>query len=85
MTGNYTEGSSASLTVGIGGAASGNEYGQLNVNGSATLAGSVNATTDSGFTPSAGDSFPIVNYASETGARQPLRTSPASTAPLSIL
>ena len=48
-------------------AASGNEYGQLAITGSATLAGSVNATTASGFTPTAGDSFPIVTYASETG------------------
>ena len=67
VNGNYTQGSSASLTIGIGGASSGNEYGQLNVTGSATLAGSVNASTASGFTPSAGDSFPIVTYASETG------------------
>ena len=67
VDGNYTQGSSASLTIGIGGASSGNEYGQLNVTGSAALAGSVNASTASGFTPSAGDRFPIVTYASETG------------------
>ena len=67
MNGNYTQGSSASLTIGIGGASSGNEYGQLAITGSATLAGSVNASTASGFTPTAGDSFPIVTYASETG------------------
>ena len=67
VNGNYTQGSSASLTIGIGGAASGNEYGQLAITGSATLAGSVNASTASGFTPAAGDSFPIVTYASETG------------------
>ena len=67
MNGNYTQGSSASLTIGIGGSSSGNEFGQLAVTGSATLAGSVNASTASGFTPAAGDSFPIVTYASETG------------------
>ena len=67
MNGNYSQGSAGSLTVGIGGAASGNEYGQLAITGSATLAGSVNASTASGFTPAAGDSFPIVTYASETG------------------
>jgi len=67
VNGSYSQGSAGSLTVGIGGATSGNEYGQLNVTGSATLAGAVNASTASGFTPSAGDSFPIVTYASETG------------------
>ncbi len=67
VNGNYSQGSAGSLTIGIGGATSGNEYGQLNVAGSATLAGSVNASTASGFTPSAGASFPIVTYASETG------------------
>jgi len=67
VDGNYSQGSSATLTIGIGGSLSGNDFGQLNVTGSATLAGSVNATTPSNFTPAAGDSFPIVTYASETG------------------
>ena len=65
--GNYTQASSASLTIGVGGATSGNEYGQLAVTGSATLAGSVDASTPAGFTPTVGESFPIVTYASETG------------------
>jgi hypothetical protein len=67
VNGNYTQGSSASLNVGIGANPSGNEYGQFAISGSATLAGSVNASTVSGFTPAAGNSFPIVTYASETG------------------
>ena len=67
VNGNYSQGSAGSLTFGIGGAASGNEYGQLAISGSATLAGSVNASTASGFTPTAGARFPIVTYASETG------------------
>jgi RHS repeat-associated protein len=67
VAGGYTQGSSASLTMGIGSAASGNEYGQLAITGIATLAGSVNATLASGFSPVAGTSYPIVTYASETG------------------
>ena len=67
VNGKYAQGTTASLTIGIGGASSGNEYGQLNVTGAATLAGSVNASTASGFTPTAGNSYPIVTYASETG------------------
>ncbi len=68
VNGKYAQGTAASLTIGIGGASSGNEYGQLNVTGAATLAGSVNASMASGFTPTAGNSYPIVTYASETGA-----------------
>ncbi len=39
VNGSYTQGASASLTIGIGGTSSGNDYGQLNVTGTATLAG----------------------------------------------
>ena len=67
VSGNYTQTSSASLTVGIGGTTSTSQYGQLAITGGATLAGSVNASTPSGFTPSAGTSYPIIIYASETG------------------
>jgi hypothetical protein len=38
VNGNYSQGPAGSLTVGGGGVSSGNEYGQLNVAGSATLA-----------------------------------------------
>ncbi len=67
VNGNYTQGASASLTIGMGGAPSGSEYGQLAIAGAADLAGAVNASTASGFTPAAGDNFPVVTYASETG------------------
>ncbi len=67
VAGNFTQGSSGSITIGLGGAAAGNEYGQLAITGTAALAGSVNATTASGFLPAAGASFPIITYASETG------------------
>jgi YD repeat-containing protein len=67
VKGNDTQGSSASLTIGIGGASSGNAYGQLAITGSATLAGSVNAALASGFSPAAGNSYPIVTCASQTG------------------
>ncbi len=67
VNGNYTQSASASLTVGIGGVASGNDFGQLAVTGSAVLGGSVSASTASGFTPTLGETFPIVTYASETG------------------
>ena len=65
--GNYSQSSPASLTVGIGSTSSVQQYGQLNLTGSATLAGSVNASIASDFSPRAGDSLPIVTYAGETG------------------
>ena len=67
VAGNFTQGSSGSITIGLGGASAGNEYGQLAITGTAALAGSVNATTASGFSPAAGVSFPIIAYASQTG------------------
>ena len=67
VNGNFTQSDFASITIGIGGASSGNQYGQLAITGAATLAGSVNASLASGFSPSVGTSFPIVTYASETG------------------
>jgi RHS repeat-associated protein len=68
VEGDYTQAASGSLTIGLGGASSGNQYGQLAITGSAALAGSVNAITANGFTPTAGDSFPIMKYGSQTGA-----------------
>ena len=68
VSGTYTQASSGSLTIGLGGVSAGNNYGELAITGSAALAGSISATAASGFAPSAGQSFPIITYASETGA-----------------
>jgi hypothetical protein len=67
VKGAYTQGPSASLTIGLASGSSGSTFGQLAVTGSAALAGSVLASTTIGFMPAASDNFPIVSYSSETG------------------
>ncbi len=44
-----------------------NNFGQINVGGSAALAGTFGAYFTGGYLPVAGNSFPVVTYASETG------------------
>ena len=71
IAGNYTQQApGAAFNVELGGTTAGTQYDQLNVTGvssSATLAGVLNVTLVNGFTPSAGDSFTIMSYPSETG------------------
>jgi len=63
----YTQGAAGSLDIEIGGTALIPGCGQLNIGGSSTLAGTLNVTL-SGFTPSEGDTFQVMTYASHTGA-----------------
>ncbi len=67
VNGMYTQGSSASLTIGLGGSSSGTEFGELAATGTALLGGTVIASVVAGYTPAPGDSFPIVTYANESG------------------
>jgi hypothetical protein len=62
----YTETSSASQVIGIGGTVPGSGYGQIAFS-SATFAGSFNVTLLNGFRPNAGDSFSVLSYPSLTG------------------
>jgi hypothetical protein len=62
----YTETSSASQVIGIGGTTPGSGYGQIAFS-SATFAGSFNVTLLNGFRPSPGDSFSVLSYPSITG------------------
>ena len=63
----YTQGSSATLAVDIGGSSVSGQFGQLAITGSAALAGTVNITFINGYSPTAGDNYPITTYTSETG------------------
>ena len=65
--GTYTQGSGGVLNINIGGSTAGSGYGQLNVTGAAALAGTLNITTVNGFGPTKGQTFSVLNYASETG------------------
>jgi hypothetical protein len=67
VVGNFTQGASQPLTFDIGGTPASGDFGQLNATGTATLAGSISASFVNGFSPTAGNNYSIVTYASQTG------------------
>jgi len=67
ITGNYTQLSTATMSSFIGGTAVGTQYSQLQVGGTATLAGTLTVTLASGFTPVVGSTFTILTAGSVTG------------------
>jgi hypothetical protein len=68
IDGNYTQTSPGILNLRIGGTTAGNNgYDQLNITGSAALAGTLNVSLINGFSPSSGDVYQIVTFASESG------------------
>jgi hypothetical protein len=66
FVGNYTQGANGSLTFDIGGTSPG-QYDQLNVSGRAQLNGLMTVDLLHGFVPQIGNSFDIMNFASESG------------------
>ena len=67
ITGNYTQLASGVLNIDLGGLTAGSQFDQLAVTGTATLDGTLNVDLIGGFTPSPGDTFQIMTYASSTG------------------
>jgi hypothetical protein len=70
ITGNYSQSTSSGtgiLNIDIGGSTAGSGFDQLNITGSATLAGSLNLQLIGGFAPSLGTSFKIMTFASRVG------------------
>ncbi len=65
---NFTLAPGGQLDVGVGGYSPGSGFSQLNVTGQLTLGGALDVTLLGGFIPALGDSFPIINYGSVTGA-----------------
>ena len=63
----YTQSATGTLQVRIAGTAPGTGFGQLHVDGTAALAGTLRIVTASGFTPAEGNSFRIVDAGSRTG------------------
>ena len=57
VNGNYQQGSGGVLNVEIGGTTAGTQYDQLNVSGTATLAGTLNVTLINGFGPGGTEKF----------------------------
>jgi hypothetical protein len=67
VSGNFTQGSSSTLEIQLGGVPSSVNFGKLAVTGTATFAGTLTATLVNGYVPTTGDTFPIVTYASRSG------------------
>jgi uncharacterized membrane protein len=72
VKGNYTQGTTATLDLQLGGAPAVGQFGQLAVTGSAALAGIFQAHVVHGYSPTAGDSFPAITFASSSGSFSPI-------------
>jgi hypothetical protein len=66
ISGDFSQGTGR-LNIELGGLTPGTDFDQLNVNGTATLAGTLNITLIGGFSPNAGDSFRILSYGARVG------------------
>jgi hypothetical protein len=55
------------LNIDIGGTSI-SEFGRVNITGAATLAGTMEITLVNGFTPSLGNSFQVMTFASRAGS-----------------
>jgi hypothetical protein len=70
VNGNYTQTSTGTLSIDIGGPSAGTQYDQLVIAGtghSATLSGTLTLTLVNGYTPAHGTNFTIMTYPSESG------------------
>jgi fibronectin-binding autotransporter adhesin len=67
ITGSYTQLSTATMSTFIGGTTLGTLYSQLQVTGSASLAGTLTVALASGFTPAIGSTFTVLTAGSVTG------------------
>ena len=68
INGNLTLGPSSVLTIEIGGLAKGSGYDWIKVNGTASLAGTLNVNSFGGFVPAVGSSFNFINFTASSGA-----------------
>jgi parallel beta-helix repeat protein len=67
VSGNYTQSSSGVLDIELNGLSPGTGYDQLAIGGTATLDGTLNATTLAGFTPPGGSTYQVVIAGSVNG------------------
>jgi hypothetical protein len=79
ITGAYQQTSSGTLSSVITGTTPGAKFGQLNVGGTATLAGTLKASTGNGFVPAHGASFSVLLYHTRSGTFGTLSGSPSYT------
>jgi hypothetical protein len=66
-TGAYSQGSTGTLDIFIGGATAGTQYDQLDVT-TASLNGTLSISRAAGFTPAIGSKFTIMNYLADSGS-----------------
>jgi hypothetical protein len=67
ITGNYTQLSTAAMNSFIGGTTVGTQYSQLQVTGTAALAGTLTVTLANGFTPTIGSTFTVLTASRVSG------------------
>ena len=67
ILGDYTQTSSGHLDLELGNSTPGIGFDQLQVQGTASLAGTLNVSSIGGFHPSIGDTFRVLTFASRTG------------------
>jgi hypothetical protein len=67
INGNYTQTAAGTLDIEIGGPTAGSQYDQLAINGTASLAGTLNVIILNGFVPSPGTAFQILTFHSHSG------------------
>jgi hypothetical protein len=67
INGDFAQDASGTVSIAIGGTST-VQMGQIAINGAAALDGTLNISFVNGFTPSPGNNFQILTYASETGA-----------------
>jgi hypothetical protein len=67
IAGNFTQYGAGVLNIQIGGLTAGSQSDQLAITGAAGLGGTLNVSLTNGFTPQAGNSFPIITFGSQSG------------------
>jgi hypothetical protein len=77
--GTYQQTSSGTLATVFAGTSPGTGFGQLNVSGAVTLAGTLDVSTSGGFTPPSGKPFAVLAYESHSGKFATLSGSPSYT------
>jgi hypothetical protein len=67
VDGDFTQESTGTLAIELGGTTAGTEYDQVNVTGAASFDGTLEITLIDDFSPSAGQTFTLMTYASRDG------------------
>jgi hypothetical protein len=68
VSGNYDQQTTGTLLIQLGGTTAGAGYGQLNVTGTANIAGPLSVVYVNDYLPSLGDSFQVVTFGGRNGS-----------------